>query len=276
MAQTILITGGSSGIGLATARLFARRGWRVVVTARTATQGAAAVAAIGGGSHCVVGELGTVAGCQALVQAIRAQVPALHVLLLNAGVYLPRRVLTVDGLEMNFQVNYLAPFILATGLTELLAASAPARVLCVSTGLHLAGHFDLTRTPYGLDFTPRAGYRDAKLANALFAVELAERLRGRGITVNAFSPGLYYTNVWKLTGWPRTLLRLTGPLLGLLRPLAHAARAPWHLATAPALAHVTGAYFHQQTPAAFAPLVADAGLRAQLWAASEGWAAGAG
>lgn len=274
MQQTILITGGSSGIGLATARRFARRGWHVVITTRTAAKGQVAVRRIGAGAQFVVGELGTVAHCHALVQAIRAQVPRLDVLLLNAGVYLPRRVLTADGLEMNFQVNYLAPFIVATGLLDLLAASAPARVLCVSTGLHRDGRLDLARTPYGLDFTARAGYRDAKLANALFTVELAERLRGRGITVNAFSPGLYYTRVWKLAGWRQALLQVFGPFLGLVRPLAGAARAPWHLATAPELAQVSGHYFHQQTPAAFAPLVADAALRAQLWAASEGWAAG--
>lgn len=182
-----------------------------------------------------------------------------------------RRVLNADGFETNFMVNYLAPFILTTALVPLLARGGGARVLSVNTGLHLRGHFDLEKTPFGLDFGARASYRNAKLANALFTVELAQRLQNQGITVNALSPGLYNTRVLKVTGALAVAVRVAGAVLGLFQPIATAGKAPFYLATAPALAGVTGAYFDQQKLAAFAPQAADAKLRKELWDKTLEW-----
>ena len=275
---TVLITGGSSGIGLATARLFAQNGHAVVITARDAARAQAVVAgmAVPPGTPPVRwlwGDLSTIAGCQALVVDIRREVPDLQVLINNAGVFMTEKVLNPDGFETNFMVNCLAPFILATGLAEVLARNRPARILNVSTGLHLHGHFDLAQTPYGHDFGARASYRNAKLANALHTVELAERLRGRGITVNAFSPGLFNTTVMKTRGLTHLFFKYAGAVYELFRPLAGSALAPYYLATAPGLAGETGRFFYQQTPAAFAPQVADAALRQQLWQQTLAWLA---
>jgi NAD(P)-dependent dehydrogenase (short-subunit alcohol dehydrogenase family) len=273
---TVLITGGTSGIGKATAARFARHGYAVVVTARTAAQGQAVVAEISARTgnpqvRYLVGELGTIKGCQELVALVLKEVPDLQILINNAGIFMTKRVLNADGFETNFMVNYLAPFILSMGLVELLARNAPSRILTVNTGLHLHGHFDLARTPYGLDFGGRASYRNTKLANALFTVELAGRVRHRGITVNAMSPGLYNTRVLKVTGWLRVAVRVGGAFLGLVQPIARSGKAPFYLATAPELAAVTGAYFDQQKLAAFAPQAADAALRKALWEATMGW-----
>ncbi|RYY08393.1 MAG: SDR family NAD(P)-dependent oxidoreductase, partial [Cytophagaceae bacterium] len=111
---TVLITGGTSGIGKATAVRFARAGHAVVITARDAVRGQATVADIRArtGSAQVrylVGELGTIQDCQELVALILQEVPDLQVLINNAGIFMTRRVLTADGFETNFMVNYLAP-----------------------------------------------------------------------------------------------------------------------------------------------------------------------
>lgn len=273
---TVLITGGTSGIGKATATRFAQHGYAVVITARDAARGQATAAKIIARTgnpqvRYLVGELGTIKGCQELVALILQEVSDLQILINNAGIFMTKRVLNADGFETNFMVNYLAPFILSTGLLELLARNAPSRILTVNTGLHLHGHFDLARTPYGLDFGSRASYRNTKLANALFTVELAGRVRHRGITVNAMSPGLYNTRVLKVTGWLRVAVRVGGAFLGLVQPIARSGKAPFYLATAPELAAVTGAYFDQQELAAFAPQAADAQLRKELWEKTLEW-----
>lgn len=276
MKQTVLITGGNSGIGKATATRFAQHGYAVVIVARDAARGRAAVAEISARTanphvRCLTGDLSTIKSCQALVKLILREIPDLQILINNAGIFMTRRELNADGFETNFMVNYLAPFILSTGLVELLARNAPSRILTVNTGLHLQGHFDLARTPYGLDFGGRASYRNTKLANALFTVELAARARHRGITVNALSPGLYNTRVLKVTGWLRVAVRVGGAVLGLFQPIANSGKAPFYLATAPELAQVTGAYFDQQKLAAFAPQAADGQLREQLWDKTLEW-----
>ena len=274
--QIVLITGGNSGIGKATATRFARANYAVVIVARDAVRGQAAVAEISARTgnpavRCIQGDLGTLKGCQELVVEIRRQVPSLHILINNAGVFMTECVLNADGFETNFMVNYLAPFILSTGLTDLLARHAHSRILMVNTGLHLQGHFDLAKTPYGLDFGGRASYRNTKLANALFTVELAARVRHQGITVNALSPGLYSTRVLKVTGWLRVAVRVGGAILGLFQPIAGSGKAPFYLATAPELAAITGAYFDQQKLAAFALQVADAALCKELWDKTLEW-----
>lgn len=275
---TVLITGGTSGIGRATATLFAREGHSVFITARDAAKGQAVVdeivAQTGNGQvRCIPGDLSTIKSCQELVQRARREVSSLQVLINNAGVFMTEKVLNADGFETNFMVNYLAPFILSTGLLELLARNAPARIITVNTGLHARGHFDLARTPYGLDFDSRGSYRNAKLANALFTVEMAARVRATGVTVNAFRPGLYNTTVFKVKGLERLLFKYVGLIHELFQPIANSAQAPYYLATAPGLAHVTGAYFSQQELATFAAQTDDAKLRQQLWEQTLEWIA---
>lgn len=275
---TVLITGGTSGIGLATARLFAQHGHAVVLTARDTAKAESVVADIIAQTgnprvRWLWGDLSTIAGCQALVAKASREVPDVQVLINNAGVFMTEKVLSPDGFETNFMVNCLAPFILATGLADVLARNRPARILNVSTGLHLTGHFDLAQTPYGHDFGSRASYRNAKLANALHTVELARRLHGRGITVNAFSPGLFNTTVMKARGLTHLFFKYAGAVYALFRPIAGSALAPYYLATAPELAEVTGRFFYQQKPATFAPQVADAALRQQLWQQTLAWLA---
>lgn len=275
---TVLITGGNSGIGQATATRFAREGHAVVITVRNLSRGRAVVADIVARTgnaqvRCLPGDLSTIGSCRALVATIRQEVPTLQILINNAGVFMTERVLNADGFETNFMVNYLAPFILTTGLADLLTANAPARVLTVSSGLHLRGHFDLACTPYGLDFDARGSYRNAKLANALFTVELAARLANTAVTVNAFSPGLYNTTVFKVKGLTRLFYRVAGAVYALFHPIASSAAAPYYLATAPELASVSGAYFDQQQRAEFAGLVADTALRRQLWDQTLAWLA---
>ncbi len=274
--ETVLITGGNSGIGKATAALFAAKGHPVVITARDAAKGQAVVNEIIARTgnrqvRAIQGDLSTIKSCRELVEKITWEVPALQVLINNAGVFMTEKVLNADGFETNFMVNYLAPFILSTGLTGLLSANAHARILTVNTGLHLQGHFDLASTPYGLDFGHRASYRNTKLANALFTVEMAQRVQPTGVTVNAFSPGLYNTTVLKVKGLEQVFFKYAGLVYELFQPIGSSAHAPYYLATAPGLRQVTGAYFDQKKPATFAAQAQDAALRKELWEKTLEW-----
>lgn len=194
-----------------------------------------------------------------------AALPRLDLLINNAGSAATEPRLNEDGLELTFMVNHVAPFILTLGLLDLLQAAPQARVLNVNSGAHWAGRLDPERTPYGHDFGPFRTYAASKLANALFTVELAERLAGTSVTVNAFHPGMFDTPVFRSAVARGTL----GSLLGLvmkpfMTPRRLAGDAAAWLATDPALTDVTGQFFDRRQRARFAPSAADAELR-QLW-----------
>ncbi len=278
--KTVLITGGNAGIGRQTALTFTRHGWEVVITSREAENGRRAVADIGAATRnprvrYLLGDLSTVRGCRALVASILAEVPKLHVLVNNAGVTMAEKVLNEDGFELTFMVNYLAPYLLATGLFERLRAHAPARVLNVNTAplVQASGKFDLAKTPAGLDFSKAKTYGNSKLANGMLTLSLAEEWQGSGVTINAFHPGAYKTKNGdkKLDSWP---LDLIASFFRLFRqPLVIAGDAPYYLATDESLAQTTGQLFDRQQLSKFAKQVYDGALRRQLHAQTRQWAA---
>lgn len=204
-----------------------------------------------------------------------AALPRLDLLINNAGSAATEPRLNEDGLELTFMVNHVAPFILTLGLLDLLQAAPQARVLNVNSGAHWAGRLDPERTPYGHDFGPFRTYAASKLANALFTVELAERLAGTSVTVNAFHPGMFDTPVFRSA---ITRGALGGVLNLVTRPFMTPRRlagdaAAW-LATEPSLLGVTGQYFNRRKRAPFAPAVADPELRRLWWEKTAELAAG--
>jgi retinol dehydrogenase 12 len=272
-ARTFLITGGNTGIGLAAARNFAGRGARVYLACRSRAKGEAAVAAIAAetGNDQVgylpldLADLDSVRACAA---DFLARGEPLHVLVNNAGVA-GRRGLTRDGFELMFGINHVGHFALTTALLDRLAASAPARVVTVSSDAHYSAP--------GIDFeavrqrtrhlTGMPEYAVSKLANVLFSQELACRAAGCGVTSYALHPGMVASDIWRRVPWPVRPL-LTRRML----TTEQGASTPVYCATAPELAGVTGR-FYINSREADPSRVATPELAGALWERSEGWAA---
>jgi NAD(P)-dependent dehydrogenase (short-subunit alcohol dehydrogenase family) len=273
--KTVLITGGNTGIGKATATELARMGAAVTITSRDMAKGEAAVADIrrASGSDAVDVmrlDLASLAEVRRFAAEYLAGHPRLHVLINNAGLVLSDRSETVDGFETTFGVNHLGHFLLTHLLLDRLKESAPARIVVLSSDAH--------RGVFGLDFDDlqaRRKYRGlqvycrSKLANALFTLELAERLRGTGVTVNAVHPGVVRSG-FALDGDTRGLYRFFVDVAGrfMLSP-EQGARTSIYVATAPELEGVSGQYFanSKQRRPSRAALDRQAALR--LWEVSE-------
>jgi NAD(P)-dependent dehydrogenase (short-subunit alcohol dehydrogenase family) len=242
MQKTAVITGGNSGIGFVTARELARLGWRVVVTGRDAAKLRAAAEEIGASFH--VADFASLGDVRALAHALNAE-PRIDVLINNIGVSLSRRQLSRDGIEMMLQVNHLGAFLLTTLLLDKLKASAPARIVNVASRMHRnARAFGFDDFQFARSYSVGKAYARTKLYNILFTRELARRLSGTGVTVNALHPGMIRTDIGK-DGDLRGIAALVWPLLQRLngRPVEEGARVPLHLATAPELEGVSGKYF---------------------------------
>jgi NAD(P)-dependent dehydrogenase (short-subunit alcohol dehydrogenase family) len=271
--RTFLITGGNTGIGLAAARNFAGRGAQVYLACRSRAKGEAAVAAVAAetGNDQVgylpldLSDLDSVRACAA---GFLARDEPLHVLVNNAGVA-GQRGLTRDGFELMFGINHVGHFALTAALLDRLAASAPARVVTVSSDAHY-------NAP-GIDFeavrqrtrhlTGMPEYAVSKLANVLFSQELARREAERGITAYALHPGMVASDIWRRVPWPVRPL-LTRRML----TTEQGASTPVYCATAPELAGVTGR-FYINCREADPSRVATPELAGALWERSEGWAA---
>ncbi len=240
--KTVLVTGASRGIGKAAAAELARRGARVLLAVRDPGRGAAAAAEIrelapGAELRVLVADLSVQREVRSLAAAVAEDGERLDVLLLNAGLYTRRRRLTCDGIETQLAVNHLAPFLLLRRLRERLVASAPARVVVVSSEAHRQGRIDFDDLQGDRRYGGLRAYAQSKLANLLFVREAARRLAGEGVTVNAAHPGVVATNLL-FSGFAP--LRLLAPFL---RTPEEGAATPVRLASDPALADVSGRYF---------------------------------
>ncbi len=268
----VLVTGATSGIGAKTAALLAAGGARVILGGRDAARAAAVRQAMGGELaervHPLVADLSSLAQVRRAAGEVRDRFGRLDVLINNAGIDTGVQRESVDGFEMTFAVNYLAPFVLTTSVVDLLRASAPSRVLNVASGGHRAGRIDLDDLQGRARFSGQRAYNNSKLALVLFSCELARRLAGSGVTVNCVDPGFVRgTNI----GQDMALgYRLLG---GLMWPLmtspAKAAAGIAQAATDRALAGVSGAYLKNGKQTGSSPAGRDVQLAAQLWAATE-------
>jgi NAD(P)-dependent dehydrogenase (short-subunit alcohol dehydrogenase family) len=259
----VLVTGSTDGIGKETAFELARRGATVILHGRNRLRCQQtldeAVRKTGNSTlGCYAADLSTMEGIRHLAGDLCAKYERLDVLINNAGVFMNDRVLTADGYEMTFAVNHLAPFLLTNLLWKPLAASGHARIITVSSMAHQRGRIDFDNLQGEKRFTGYDAYARSKLANILFANELAERAREIGATSNALHPGIVATK----------LLRVGfGNMAGT--SVREGAATPVYLATSPDLADVTGRYFVKCAEGPVAPLASDPVLRKQLWDVSE-------
>jgi NAD(P)-dependent dehydrogenase (short-subunit alcohol dehydrogenase family) len=271
--RVCLVTGATSGIGRETAAGLAERGATVIVHGRDALRGREAVTEIERRSGrrdvaLVVADLSSQSEVRRLAGEVNGKHGKLHVLVNNAAVITPRRATTVDGLEMQFAVNHLAPFLLTHLLLDVLKASGPARVVNVSSQAERMGVVDFDdlgreRRPYErLD-----AYNQSKLANILFTIELARRLGGTGVTANSLHPGVIGTSLLvAYEGRPSLLKFMT--YRGRPTPREGAATSLF-VATSPAIEGVTGKYFRESAESRPSPNAQDAAVAARLWEVSE-------
>jgi NAD(P)-dependent dehydrogenase (short-subunit alcohol dehydrogenase family) len=270
--KTVLITGANQGIGKATAIALARKGARVVMVARNGDKGRAALAEVQGASpsrdaELIVADLSSQSEVRRLAAEFRSRHPRLDVLINNAGLYVPERHTTVDGIEETFAVNHLAPMLLTTELLDLIKASAPARIIGVSSEAHRGGKMQwddlqLASHKYG----GFKAYNQSKLANLLFTSELARRLQGSGVTANALHPGVI------ASGFGQTYPGALSVLIKVIRPFLltneEGAATSVYLASSPEVEGVTGKYFVKCKPAKSSALSLDEAAQRKLWALS--------
>jgi retinol dehydrogenase 12 len=273
--RTFLVTGANTGIGRATAAGLAARGGRVYLACRSAERGrqaAADIAAATGndGIAFLPLDLADLASVRRCAEEFLARGEPLHALINNAGVG-GSRGLTRDGFELAFGTNHLGHFALTAGLLDCLAASAPSRVVTVSSTLHFQARgidFEAVRrrTP---SFTAMSEYAVSKLCNVLFSAELARRVQGRGITTYSLHPGGVATDIYRRAPWPvRKLITLRA-----LSP-EEGARTSLYCATSDSVAADSGRYYdlcREQEPSQ----VATPELALALWERSETWVAAA-
>jgi len=200
IGKVCLVTGATSGIGLETAKQLARRGATVIVVGRNAEKSAATVARIrqqtgNAAVEFMLADLSSQRDIRELARQFKSRHPQLDVLVNNAGGVWISRHENADGIEMTFAVNHLGYFSLTNRLLDTLTASAPARIVNVSSALHWQArlNFDDLHFKRGI-YNPLAAYNQSKLANVLFTYELARRLNGTRVTANALHPGGVRTN----------------------------------------------------------------------------------
>lgn len=270
--KTVMVTGATSGIGTATARALAAQGATIVLVGRSREKSAAVAEQIrrATGSATVDFLLADLTSHQAirrLAGEFRERYERLHVLVNNAGGLFMSRQLSVDGIEMTLALNHLSYFLLTSLLLDTLKASAPARVVSVSSHLHRDARIDFDNLQLQRGYSGFRAYGLSKLANILFTFELARQLEGSGVSANTLHPGIVKTNFGSNNGLFGRLMRL-GMNFTSISP-EEGAQTSVYLASSPEVEDVTGAYFEKCTSVRAAEQAYDRADAARLWQVSE-------
>lgn len=258
--KTILVTGATDGIGRQTALELAQLGHTVIVHGRTEARGQTTIHDLKqtvpeARLEPAVADFASLQQVRDMAHDLEARFEAIDVLINNAGVFRHERELTVDGFETTFAVNHLAPFLVTNLLLAKLAASAAARIITVSSNTHLGARLNLDDLGSERQYSGYSAYSASKLANVLFAFELAERqqAQGKAIASNALHPGVISTKLLG-AGWG-----------GSGNDWAEGAETPLFLATSASVEGVTGKYFVRKREASVNPLANDPVMRKRLW-----------
>ena len=267
-----MVTGANSGIGKATAMGLAEMGATVILVCRSKEKGEAALSEMreksGNNSlDLMLADMSSMQSVRQLASEFRRKYDRLHVLVNNAGLFMFTRTTTGDRLETTFEVDYLSHFLLTGLLIDLLKASAPSRLVEVSSIAHYNGHIDFDDLQGEKGYGGWRAYSQAKLAQVLFTYELARRLKGTGVTANCLHPGAVATNIWSRplgrAGFIMKLLRLfmMGPEGG--------AKTPIYLASSPDVEGVSGKYFTNKKEKESSKESNDEQVARRLWLVSE-------
>ena len=267
-----LVTGATAGIGLITAEALAKMGATVVIVSRNEQKCRDVVAQIQANTgntrvEYIAGDLSAMAQVCAVAAEFLRRYDRLHILVNNAGAFINDRQVSADGYEMTFALNHLNYFYLTQLLQDTLIASAPARIVNVSSDAHRGGKINFDDLMSEKSYSGFGVYSMSKLANVLFTNELAQRLEDSGVTANSLHPGFVATNFGKNNGG----------IVGFFMPVVQmfalspekGAETSIHLAASPAVEGVTGKYFTKKMPVQPAKAALDVASQRRLWEVSE-------
>lgn len=268
--KVCLVSGASSGIGRATARELAARGAEVVLVGRDPERCAASAAALraatgNGAVTFLVADLSSLVEVRRVAAEFRARHGRLDVLVNNVGGVFRDFGLSAEGIERTWALNHLGPFLLTALLEDALRSAPAGRVVTVASSAHRGVQLDFADLEGRARYRAWRAYRRSKLANLLFAYELARRLSSTRVTSNALHPGVVATSLSRSA----PLAWLKRALVGVLSiPPEEGARTSVHVSCAPELAGVSGAYFVRERPARSSPASYDLDAARRLWDAS--------
>jgi len=259
-----LVTGASSGIGLATSWQLAKLGATVVMIARDDERGQAGLAKVieksgNTNTQLLMADFASLAQVRSLALKVKAQFPALHILINNAAIIPPKRQTSEDGYEMQFQVNHLAPFLLTNLLLPLMKTSQPARIINVSSMVHSWGTIDFDDLQSKRNYDPTGVYSMTKLANILFTTQLHRDLKNTSITVNSLHPGVINTRLNNI------YMGSSGPGNADEVELERGAATTVHLAASEDVTTTSGKYFANQQEKQPSASSQDAETARHLW-----------
>lgn len=267
-----MVTGSTSGIGLATAHALVEKGATVIMVGRNTQKANVIMKEIkqttpDASVDALIGDLSEFDQVRQLTREFKENYQRLDVLINNAGGYYFRRTENSAGVEMTFALNHLGHFLLTNLLQEMILASAPARIVNVSSGSHIGQLLDFSNLQLTTGYTGMKAYGQSKLANLYFTYELARRLEGTGVTVNALHPGFVRTNIGANN---------FGPLGSLVRKaidlfagdVSKGAATVVYLASNPDVSGVTGKYFVDCEPVPSSDASYDEATAKHLWEVS--------
>ena len=266
--KVVLVTGANSGIGRAASLALAKMGATIVMVARNKERGEAARAEIikesqNNSVDLLLADLSSLESVRQLATEFQKKYSKLSVLINNAGLFNQRRHVTTDGYEDTFATNYLAPFLLTNLQLDLLKASAPSRIINVSSVGHYNGHINFDDLNLEKEYGGWKAYGQSKLALILFTHELAKKLQGTGVTVNAVHPGTVATNIWSRPLGPVGFI-MALPKLFMTTP-RQGAETIVYLASSPNAKDLNGEYLEKRRVKKSSNESYDEGIAQRLW-----------
>jgi NAD(P)-dependent dehydrogenase (short-subunit alcohol dehydrogenase family) len=271
--KTVVVTGGTSGIGEVAAVELAQRGARIVLVARSRARADSIMAKLASANPAVqhtvhFADLSQLSEMKRVATEIAAAEPKIDVLINNAGAMFAKREVTADGLEMTFAVNHMAYFVVTAGLLDRLKATPGARAVSTASDAHKAGRLDFNDLQAEQRYSGFRVYGTSKLCNILFTRQLARRLEGTGVTAVCLHPGFVATR------FADNNEGLLGFTFGLLKRLAaitpeSGAKTIVHLASSPDVAGKGGTYWYKCAPTAPNAAAQNDADAKRLWEISE-------
>jgi NAD(P)-dependent dehydrogenase (short-subunit alcohol dehydrogenase family) len=266
--KTVVITGGTSGIGEVAAEALAHMGARIVLVARNKSRAEATLARLDRGGHGVAhsvyfADLKRFAEMKRVAAEIANREPPIDILINNAGALFGTRRLTEDGLEYTFALNHMSYFVVTEGLRERLSASGAARIINTASAAHQGATLDFDDLQSAKSFRAIRAYSCSKLCNILFTRELARRLHGTGVTANCLHPGFVATRLADESGGLVSRLAWLAKFFAISP--AEGAQTIIYLASSPEVANVTGKYFYKSRPTTPSAAALDDRAALALW-----------